>query len=222
MLANKLIPSTRICTVWGSTEIGPLRTYEIDPVDWDYFCVDFGNAGVELRERDAGRFESVFVRNDQLNCPPQAVFAAFPDLDEFATGDLFEPHPSKPHLWRFAGRADDNIILSVAQNINPTAFEHNLLEACHGLKSATMLGNGKPRPCVIVEFKSTDNMDKQLEDVWVAVQKARQGMTDYERVDRHRIIVADPSRPVPINDKGSVKRKPLMEMYKEDIDRCYE
>lgn len=30
---------------------------------------------------------------------------------DYATGDLYEPHPEKPNIWRYAGRGDDVVVL---------------------------------------------------------------------------------------------------------------
>lgn len=83
-----------------------------------------------------------------------------------------------------------------------------------------MLGNGRAYLCLIVELHNHEDKEQQFESVWDAVQQSRDGLTDYDKVERHRIILADAERPAPMNQKGSVKRKELEELYHQDIDRC--
>jgi hypothetical protein len=33
------------------------------------------------------------------------------DNGSYATGDLYQPHPSKRDVWRYAGRGDDVIVM---------------------------------------------------------------------------------------------------------------
>ena len=39
-------------------------------------------------------------------------------VDAYATNDLFVPHPTKPHLWKIVGRADDQIVLGNSEKVS--------------------------------------------------------------------------------------------------------
>ena len=38
-------------------------------------------------------------------------------VDAYATNDLLEPHPTRPGLWRYYGRLDDQINLSNGEKV---------------------------------------------------------------------------------------------------------
>lgn len=165
------------------------------------------------------KFELVFIRDDTLKLPPQVIFQIFPGKQEPSMGDLFSPHPTKLHHWRFACRVDDIIILSIAQNINPIPFErvrtHKLV------KAVAVLGSGRPSPCLLLELYDRTNTSAKLDEIWPSMEKAWEGTLSYNRVDRSRAIIANPRKTLLKNAKGEIKRKDLEALYKEEIQELY-
>jgi hypothetical protein len=109
--AAPLLQYTKLVSVFGSTEQGIFfRKAMDDNENWEYFsfheCM-----GIDFRFVTDGMYELVIVRKEEL-APYQQVFRVYPDLQEFATKDLFIPHPTKPDCWRYAGRMDDMIVFS--------------------------------------------------------------------------------------------------------------
>jgi acyl-coenzyme A synthetase/AMP-(fatty) acid ligase len=108
VLTNKL----KLVSVYGASEIGlpPAirRSGTFPSEDWQY--VHFHpEIGVEFRHVNENLFELCIVRHSDLE-EHQPVFKLFPDLQVYRTRDLYTPHPSKPDLWIYKGRADDIIV----------------------------------------------------------------------------------------------------------------
>ncbi|PCH35038.1 acetyl-CoA synthetase-like protein, partial [Wolfiporia cocos MD-104 SS10] len=59
----------------------------------------------------------------------------------FATSDLWEPHPTKPGLWRIVGRADDVIVLGSGEKTVPI-LQENHIGVHPWVAGAVMFGRG--------------------------------------------------------------------------------
>lgn len=219
-LAQELIGHVQLAPSYVATEIPFFQLHAADPDAWEYVCIDSKAHGIEWRHFADEKYQLVFVRDDSLSLPPQCIFQVLPDKQEHGMGDLFSPHPTKPHHWRFAGRVDDIIILSLAQNINPIPFEQQVGKH-ERVKAVAMLGNGRLTPCLVLELYDTVNAEAQLDEIWSAMEKAWEGASNYSRVDRSRIIIASPGKPIPKSVKGGIKRKNLETLYEKEIDAVY-
>lgn len=90
----------------ASTETSILTQYATDPEDWQYILPDLRICGIEMRPYRQNLYNPVFVRN-AAQADHQGVFKNFPHLNEYATSDLYEKHPTKPGLWKYVGCLDD-------------------------------------------------------------------------------------------------------------------
>lgn len=83
--------------------------------------------GIEWRKQtgeDEDVYELVFVRKDKDPAAHiQGYFYTFPDEKEVSTKDLYTPHPKLPHHWLHHGRADDIIVFSNGEKLNPITIE---------------------------------------------------------------------------------------------------
>lgn len=50
---------------------------------------------------------------------PNVFNFTFNGRPAYATSDLLQQHPTKPHLFRVFGRADDQLMLSTGEKTNP-------------------------------------------------------------------------------------------------------
>ncbi|KAJ3489739.1 hypothetical protein NLG97_g5935 [Lecanicillium saksenae] len=216
-LGAKLSKQTHVCSAWGSTEIAFLPSYRLGPEDWQYVKLDCASLGIEWRSHgNDGESELVLVRNDKLQQPPQYVFSTFPELEEYPSGDLFKPHPTKQHQWRFSRRIDETIILSTAQNINPLLLERQITE--HPLvRSATLLGNNRLRLCLVLELNNGCKASVVDEEIWPFIQQHLLDKSQYEQFGRDDVIMVDPKRPLPRGMKGNVVRSLLYDLYRDEI-----
>lgn len=220
-----------LVTEFGSTELVRVRGQPTDPEDHQYIHVKVSQTGIQWRETLPGRYEMVHVRatpgqaeNELLQ--PQYIFMTYPDLQEYSSGDLFSKHPTKPDHWKYEGRTDDSVVLSIGQNVIPKAYEERL-ERHAAVRSATVLGNDRPCVCLLLELEPEKDRrygtpgEMLDQEIWPAIQRASEGMRTYEQVQRSMIVLARPEKPIPRNFKGAVKRGEAWELYQTEIEACY-
>ena len=147
---NAISSHFRLQTLMGSSETGYTPTLLCeDPADWA--CFEW-NPAFEHRMEEVGDglWELVIPRPSSRRY--HGIFHAFPHLSEYRTGDLFEPHPTKPHLWRSKGRADDIIVLSNGEKLNPIDAEHHL-ESHSLVHRAAIFGQDRFQVALLVQPK---------------------------------------------------------------------
>ena len=118
---DAVVERTKLYNIMGSSETSNVPTEVVDREDWDYFKFS-PKSGYHMRHHCDNLFELGFVRKPHLS-RFQAVFSTFPHLQEYFTGDLYIKHPEKSDLWKYSGRADDIIVLSNGEKINPVNME---------------------------------------------------------------------------------------------------
>lgn len=70
----------------------------------------------------------------------QAFLQTFPEQDEVAIKDLYSKHPTKPDRWLYRGRADDVIVLSNGEKVNPLDMEA-CINSNPAVKAALVVGS---------------------------------------------------------------------------------
>ncbi len=89
--------------------------------DWNY--IHFHPwGGYTFRQKSEDLFEQFQTRDSKFDLF-QAFMQTFPDQDEFPIKDLYAKHPTKPDRWLYKGRADDVIVLSNGEKLNPLDME---------------------------------------------------------------------------------------------------
>ena len=118
----------------------PLILAEKDEANYMYF---HPGTGLDFREVSEGIYELWQVRNPKLDLH-QGLMQTFWPEDEVSFKDLFSKHPTKPGLWRYRGRADDIIVLTNGEKLNPLTMEQKISENPH--VSAALVVSVKPKP----------------------------------------------------------------------------
>ncbi|KAJ5113756.1 acetyl-CoA synthetase-like protein [Penicillium angulare] len=235
---NALAQRVKLFNVNGSTELASYAALRPggpwDRTIWKYI-MPHPNSGIDWRchSWDGGdaKYEAVIIRNpDPRDIQP--IFSAFPDLHEYHSGDLFSPHPSIPGLWKYRGRADDCFVLVTGSNINPLSMEEHV-GAHPEVKGALMLGQRRPRPGLLIELEDEilaeeamaiedDNRRLALiEKIWPAIERGNMEYYDLARVTKDRIIFTFPDRPMRRTPKGTVKRRPTLDLYQPEVNKLY-
>lgn len=80
----------------------------------------------------------------------QGIFTTYPDLTEWPTKDLYSKHPTKTDHWLYEGRADDIIVFSNGEKLNPMSLEQSI-EAHSEVKSAVVIGTGRFEPGLLID-----------------------------------------------------------------------
>ncbi|OAA61814.1 Male sterility, NAD-binding protein [Niveomyces insectorum RCEF 264] len=208
----------------GTTETGWLPAVETDPEDWHYTHVhpDTGN---QFQDRGNNLYELVAVRSPALE-KWQPIFSTFPELDTYPFRDLFSPHPTKPGLYKYEGRIDNIIVLSNGEKVQPQETE--LIIATHPLVSdAIVVGQGRFQVALLLqpEEKALDAVQKDevayIDRIWPFVEKANALAPAHAQIHREFVVVGTPSKPFVKTGKGTVRRGPTVELYKNELDAVY-
>jgi acyl-CoA synthetase (AMP-forming)/AMP-acid ligase II len=160
---------------------------------------------------------------------PEPVFYSLPQLNEYHTRDLFSKHPAKADLWRFQGRKDDLIALLPPTSkeprlMLPVAIESAIM-AHPDIKAALVLGNGEPRPILLIEpsekFSELEHESRAQKLVQQAVMpildEVNQTYPPYARIDRDTIVVMRTRESMLMNTKGYISRKLTTERFEAEI-----
>lgn len=221
-LANAGVPLTNVL---GSTEAAVVAQYMQDPKDWQWFMFNDKLSGIRWDKQTGSDdiYEQVLVR--QPCAVEQAIFYTFPDLDEWSTNDLFLKHPTKPNRWAFAGRADNIIVFSNGEKLNPTTIEDYAM-GHPKVNGALVVGAGKFQPALIIEptvFPVADEDNKALiEEIWPTIVKANKVTVAHGQIAKQLISLATADKPFPRAGKGTIQRGLANQLYNDEIDKLYD
>ncbi|RPD67101.1 acetyl-CoA synthetase-like protein [Lentinus tigrinus ALCF2SS1-7] len=217
----------RLYTLYGSTEIGAIAKFFIaNPgMDWEYFSI-FPPLTTKFVDAGDGTYELI-VLSDPKN-PLPVVNTKVDGVDAYATSDLLEPHPTRPGLWKYHGRMDDQIILSNGEKTNPGPLETIINNDPH-VQACLMFGQGKFQNGVLIEPKAKYKFDPgdtaKLQEfrnmIWKSIERANEFAPQHSRIFKEMIMVASPSKPFTYNIKGYPKRTIILREYQDDIEALY-
>ena len=199
--------------------------WQPNPKLWRYFIYNselFGCDWTESAEEHA--YEQVIVRKGK-NPGCQGFFYTFPDAKEYRTKDLYKPHPSEPDNWIYCGRADNIIVFSNGEKLNPVSIEHMMLDH-PGVKGAIVVGSNRFQPALIIEPVEHPKSEKEakefLDSLWPVVVKANKETVAHGQIGREFIALSNPDKPFLRAGKGTIQRGGTIRMYKDEIDSIYE
>ena len=214
---------TKLTNCLGATEIAVLLTTDVDQEDWEYIAIS-PLSGVQFRHHSDDIYELIMVRKKELErCSP--VWKTFPDLQEYSMKDLYTKHPSKPDLWRHAGRADDILVFSNGEKLNPISME-DCVQEHPDVRSALVVGEGRFQSALLIEpiantLASTKEKAVMIESMWPIVQRANNDCPSHARISKSMILFTAPAKPMLRAGKGTVLRKMTLADYKAEIDALY-
>ena len=214
--------------IYGSTENGlslTLRPLGASAVN-TWYCMEFHpNAGYVFRPVGDGRYEAVVIRN-----PPeyeQPVFENFPQLKEWSTKDLFTPHATKPGVWVYHSRIDDNLVFADATMFNPLEYEE-LVSGHSDVRSALMLGSQRRQACLLIELNRAQDLAKEaggvstaLDTLWPLISHANERCTRQSAVLKSHVLFTRPEKPLPKGFKGTVRRAAAAQLYADEMEALY-
>jgi acyl-coenzyme A synthetase/AMP-(fatty) acid ligase len=233
----------KLLTQWAMSETAIPLLQPLCTEQWDYISPHPAN-GIVFEPHDDGDgrshsahpdpgatpgpgtlYEAVWYRDPERSwC--QQVFHIYPNLERFPTKDLFEIHPNKPGLWKYAGRVDDQITLTTWPSIHlrTTRLEWQMKEY-RGVRDALVGGDGREGAFALVEVDVKTGMDigiRREEMAWRAVEAANRLIVQSEaKIERTRVLVVDDEKAFVKTWKGSVDRRRTFELYMDDIDGLY-
>lgn len=222
-IGDVLCRRIRLMTLMGSCETALLpHTLLEDPRDWEYISLSPCLGAVFRDDRD-GLGNLTIVREDK-HALQQGVFSTFPEKQEHAMGDLFEPHPIKPGLWRFRARADDIISFTTAEKLNPSTME-STIQAHPLVRSAVIGGQGQFQASLLLEPreypKGPEAEQSFIDQIWPSIAQANRACPAHGRIMKGFVILTDPAKPLPRASKDTVQRHAVFKLYDAEFKALY-
>ena len=191
---------------------------------WPWFIIHKELMGIEWRLIDDDTYEQVIVRKDK-HPGLQGCFYTFPELDEFSTKDLYRPHPTLADHWTCVGRADDIIVFSTGEKLNPVTIEGAVM-GHPAVFSAQVVGSKQFHAALMIEPiqypKSEEEKQHFLDDVWPTIEKVNAETVAHGVISRDDVFLADPQRPFPRAGKGTIQRSMVEKLYAADIEGFFD
>ncbi|KAK3343348.1 hypothetical protein B0H65DRAFT_590229 [Neurospora tetraspora] len=215
-----------LCNLISATEFTPFPYYwQYDNKLWRYFNFDTELFGIDWRPHDGdSSYEQVIVRKDK-NPGLQGFFYTFPDSNEYSTKDLYKPHPTLKDQWIYQGRADNIIVFSNGEKLNPITIEETV-QGHPKVMGAVVVGSNRFQPALIiepVEHPETEEGRKALlDEIWPTVVRVNKETVAHGQIGRQYMGLSTPGKPFMRAGKGTVLRPGTINLYKAEIDKLYE
>ncbi|KAH7390129.1 putative NRPS-like enzyme [Cadophora sp. MPI-SDFR-AT-0126] len=208
----------------GATEIGWFHCLNGSNELWDSMRY-FDNVGYRFEEVSEGVFEHVVVNDEKTNMY-HGTFEIFPELREYRIKDLYSPHPTALGWLRYKGRADDLIVLSNGEKINPIPME-NIISAHPAVKAALVIGEYRFNASLLVELedakkpRSEEERHERLYEIWSAVEEANAIAPGFAKIPKSLVMFAAPEKSFLRAGKGTVQRQLTVRAYGDELERLY-
>ncbi|KAI0102376.1 hypothetical protein GGR51DRAFT_527142 [Nemania sp. FL0031] len=209
----------------NTTEFGSHPVYcHNEPDLWAYFKFNSEIFGADWRPFHDDSYELVMVRKEK-DPGLQGFFYAFPDLDEYSTRDLYKRHPTLPDFWIYHGRADNIIVFSNGEKLNPITIEE-MVQDHPEVQGVLVVGSDRFQAGVLLEpvkrLEDEDDKRKFIDSVWPIFVKANNETVAHGRISRELIGIANPEKPFIRSGKGAIQRVSTVKLYANEIDSLYE
>ncbi|RYP62963.1 hypothetical protein DL769_007102 [Monosporascus sp. CRB-8-3] len=230
---DKVNEVVRVFNLTGTTEGLFIGNLWVDREDWIYFSFH-PYSGFDFREIEPGLYEHYVVRNEHATLF-QGLFHTFRDVKEMSLKDLYAKHPTKSNHWIYMGRADEMVVFSNGEKLQPLGAQAiiNAHPAIAGslvhieILTEEQIGTGKFQAGLLVELKDqelTDAAEREalIDSIYETVQVANASSPAYAQIHREYIMISDPKKPFAYTDKGTVKRRATLAGYTQEIEDFYE
>ncbi|KIW16413.1 hypothetical protein PV08_06465 [Exophiala spinifera] len=226
-VGDKISEKMKFFSIIGTTETGLFPTiYPADQwptAEWKHFQFN-PDYRFEFQNASEGEYEAVIARHPDGD-KEQPVFKVFPDLKEYRTGDLYIPHPSKPNLWQYRGRGDDIIVFLTGEKTNPTTMEQ-MISSHPKVKSVLVLGSMRFQAALLVEPQDAEALSVAeradfIEEIWPTIQAANIDCPRHAQIKKSHIMFIKPDKPMLRSAKGTIQRRPTLNLYEKEIEELY-
>jgi nucleoside-diphosphate-sugar epimerase len=154
----------------------------------------------------------------------QGFFYTFPELDEYSNKDLYKPHPELEDHWFYYGRADNIIVFSNGEKLNPVTIEE-MVQDHEEVKGVLVVGTNRFQPALLLEPSTHPKDEKEgyefVENIWPLVEKANHETVFHGRIGKEFIMLSNPNKPFIRTAKGNVQRAGTSKLYADEIDQLY-
>ena len=213
---------------FGASELGLtpnlLSRTDRGPEDWKY--VQFHpQLGLELRHISDGIHELYAVKDPEKEST-QPTFTIFPELQEYASRDLFVRHPSRD-LWSWHARADDIIVFLNGEKTNPISMEQHIVARNADVSAALVIGAQRFQAALLIEpvaahaALSPSERAAFIKRIWPTVEEANKYAPAHARLMTSHILFTQPHKPMSRAGKGTIQRSGTLKAYASEIDAVY-
>jgi acyl-CoA synthetase (AMP-forming)/AMP-acid ligase II len=209
---------------FGSAECGFLlsshRLYDKDK-EWDYLRLPTNNKSLRFEQEEK---EPLLFQLVVLPTWPHVAKFNRPD-GSFATGDVFEPHPTLPYAWKYHSRNDSQITLSTGKKFDPAPLEDVISASSPFIADVLIFGNGRDVPGALIfpaeeeEIKAGAEFE---EVVWDIIRGINAQGQDHTRIARDMVVILPKDvEPLPKSSKGTLLRNVAYERLGKQINAVY-
>ncbi|RYP43738.1 hypothetical protein DL768_009730 [Monosporascus sp. mg162] len=221
---DKVNEVVRVFNLTGTTEGLFIGNLWVDRQDWIYFSFH-PYSGFDFREIESGLYEHYVVRNEHATLF-QGLFHTFRDVKEMSLKDLYAKHPTKSNHWIYMGRADEMVVFSNGEKLQPLGAQA-IINAHPAIAGSLVIGTGKFQAGLLVELKDREPIDAAerealIDSIYETVKVANASSPGYAQIHREYIMFSDPEKPFAYTDKGTVKRRATLAGYTQEIENFYE
>lgn len=159
----------------------------------------------------------------------QPAFTIFPNIQEYASRDLFARHPSedKKDLWSWQARADDIIVFLNGEKTNPNSMEQHIVARNPDISAALVVGAQRFQAALLVE-PVTNGIELSLaeraafiERIWPTIEEANADAPSHARIMKSHVLFTSPQNPMLRAGKGTVQRCGTTRSYAAEIGALY-
>ncbi|KAJ5613372.1 hypothetical protein N7510_006566 [Penicillium lagena] len=141
----------------------------------------------------------------------------------FHSKDVFTPHPTIPHRWKYMSRLDDRITLVNGEKVLPIPIEGHIKQ--HSLvHEAVVVGVGKATPGLLI-LRADQSMhlseSEYLDTIWPVVEEANARSEQFSQISRDMIATLPSTSQFTRTDKGSMIRAQVYFQYNDIINGMY-
>ncbi|KAG6909219.1 putative NRPS-like protein biosynthetic cluster [Tephrocybe rancida] len=213
--------------VYGGTEFGapthPM-SHKGEERDWEYMRFQ-DRANVRWVSQGDGTFECQFLAWEHH----QPMVLNLPDVEGYATSDLFANHPTKKDLWKIVGRIDDVIVHSSGEKTVPAPME-DIIMSSPLVQGAIIFGRERdqtgiliePKPGNAIDLSSNTELASLRNKIWPIIEEANKVAPAFSRIFKEMILITSDAKPLPRTGKGTVMRKAALATYNEEIAALYD
>ncbi|KKY29321.1 putative nrps-like enzyme [Diaporthe ampelina] len=222
-LGDKLVTAgANIFHLYGQTECGALMEPPSDRRLWSW-VTPLPHAKPYLKfEPESSRASQDLYHLVIMPGLKQKVLSDRPD-GSYGTKDLFQRHPTIPHLWKFAARKDDIIVMLNGEKADPIPVE-DAVKVNPEVATAVAFGAGQEAlGLVVIKSQSSATLPHAefVKVIGPSIDMGNSRVPAYAQVAKDMIIVKEAGTPFPATDKGTVIRSQFLKEMHGDIERLY-
>nr|XP_019007008.1 uncharacterized protein I203_00603 [Kwoniella mangroviensis CBS 8507]OCF70469.1 hypothetical protein I203_00603 [Kwoniella mangroviensis CBS 8507] len=212
----------RLVSRLGSSECGFLlsshRDYATEK-DWEWLRNDSPYSDALVFEPvDESREKYEMIVTDRWTSKTKSNRAD----GSYATGDLYQPHPSKKNVWKYVGRGDDVIVLSNGEKASPGIIESALRQSAH-LSDVLVVGSDQSQLGILLFPKSPSAPSDLLERLSPLIDRANSDSPSFAQISKDMcLVVSESTKRLPKSSKGTIQRGVAYEVFSEEINQLYD